>query len=820
MQVTIHGHFYQPPREDPWTGRIPSQPGASPYHDWNARIGAECYGPNARSRILDEKGRIEEIVNNYDSIHFDFGPTLLHWLEEEEPDIYRDILAADRRSVAARGGHGNAIAQAYNHLILPLASYRDKRTQIAWGLRDFEYRFGRKSEAIWLPETAIDLETLRLLVEFRMRYVILAPGQAKRFRPLSGGPWTDVSGGRIDPRRAYRAYIPGRIEADRSIDVFFYDGPLSVAVSFEHLLRNGSGFADRIHAAGRGPGATGKASPETLVHLATDGEVYGHHEPFGDMCLAYFSQREAPLRGMQLTNYGEYLDRHPSRHEVEIDFGEDGEGTSWSCAHGVGRWRRDCGCSIGGRGWNQRWRSPLRKGLDDLRDRLLEVYAAHVSDLVQDPWEARDDYISIILEDGARARFLEKHARRPLSDEEKGTLWKLLESQHQGMLMFTSCAWFFDDIGGIEAQQNLMYAARAIELAQPFTRVGLEERLLGFLVEARSNVPEIGTGADIWKRWVAPRRKTHVSIAVETAGLLATRIEDVPLGSPAFRVEVLESGGSYFDGGIGASLRIQDRRTDETRTFRILAGRDPDRLMVVRVEEPAANEGEPPKVWERSIDGLAEEMRARVIATLLGDLMSQEEARFDEIFETSRPLLERYHGSGLNPPPIFQALASDVVNRRFERAAAQMALTDPRTLEGTDVSEALKDLRALAESIGVTPALDSLARVIERAIDADLAAVSEVRDDDVSRVVGLLLAAERNGIAIRRTKLEERAYALMRHHQAILGAHLAGLPEPRAGIDPQLLIRLAECTNLSLRTFEMTGGRPERTEKESVDETR
>ncbi|MFH1143853.1 MAG: DUF3536 domain-containing protein, partial [Candidatus Eisenbacteria bacterium] len=443
MQVTIHGHFYQPPRENPWTGRVPRQPGAAPAHDWNGRITDECYRPNARSRVMGAGNRIEEIVNNYAFMNFDFGPTLLTWLETSAPEIYRRILEGDRMSLRLQEGRGNAIAQVYNHMIMPLANYRDKRTQIAWGLRDFEWRFGRKSESIWLAETAINLATVKLLVEAGIRYIILSPFQALRQRPLDRpAGWTDVRGGRIDPRRPYRYFLKDnrrRRIAEQSIDVFFYDAPLAGAVSFEHLLRSAPALADRLVRSADGGGDQG------YVNVATDGEVYGHHEPFGDMCLSYLIRREAAARGLRFVNYGRCLDLRPPADEVDLDFREDDEGTAWSCTHGVGRWERDCGCATGEQpGWNQKWRTPLRRGFDMVRDRLVETYLAEASPLVKDPWAARDDYILVLLDPSpaARGAYLDQHARHPLSGEQRRTLWSLLESQRYAMFMYTSCGWF------------------------------------------------------------------------------------------------------------------------------------------------------------------------------------------------------------------------------------------------------------------------------------------------------------------------------------------------------------------------------------------
>jgi alpha-amylase/alpha-mannosidase (GH57 family) len=791
MLVTIHGHFYQPPREDPWTGRIPCQPGAAPYHDWNEKIAAECYAPNARSRILDEQGRIEEIVSTYDWMNFDFGPTLLSWLETEMPEIHAEIVRADQRSRARCDGHGNAIAQVYSHAILPLANYRDKRTQVLWGLRDFEHRFGRPSESIWLAETAVDLETLRVLLEFGMRYLILSPGQAKRIRPMAGGPWSDVGGGRIDPRRAYYWRAPG--EPGKGIAVFFYDGPIAVGISFEHLLRNASTFADRLQIAGRGAG------PESLVHAATDGEVYGHHEPFGDMCLAYLARREGLLRGMGFTNYGHYLDLHPAKWEVEIDFGDSGEGTSWSCAHGVDRWKRDCGCSTGGLpGWNQKWRAPLRRGLDYLQDRLLEVYLAGMTEIVSDPWKARDDLIDVMLGRVDRDRWLEEHARRALTAEERRRAWSLLEAQRNAMYMYASCAWFFADISGIEVQQAFGYAARAIELAQPFSRSGLEQGFMGHLADARSNLPAMGTGADVWTRFTRPMRRPPSAIAIEATGLLAAGQNGMEASSPAFAIHVESSTGNLRGGGIQARIRVTDRATEEIHSYDVEARPDPGDLMRIQVRNETAGIEE-----VRGIDDLPYEVKLRVVRALLADTLAQDESRFDEIFETSRGLLERYRSLGLEPPPILRALANDAVNRRVAAAARLLEEIPSRDLTGRDLIAITAEIRQLAAAIGVGLVTEPIGRVIVRAIDVNLDHnVQDVGTEAINRTIDLLKAAETAGISIRRTNLEERVYALLSYHRDAVQARLSNRPAPEGGLDVDLLIRLAELSNLSLRMWD------------------
>jgi alpha-amylase/alpha-mannosidase (GH57 family) len=541
MYVTIHGHFYQPPRENPWTGEVQRQESAAPHHDWNDRITDECYGPNGRSRVLDSQGRIVAIVNNFSHLSFNFGPTLLADLERRHPRVYRRILEADRESVLQHGGHGNAIAQAYNHMILPLANRRDKRTQVRWGLRDFRHRFGRPSEGLWLPETAIDAETLQVAVEEGVRYLVLAPHQAARMRRVGENRWVDAGVG-IDPTRAYRCFTDS--SRRRSIDCFFYDGAISAAVSFEHLLRDAGGFAGRLEAAGRGKPAN------ALVHVATDGEVYGHHEPFADMCLAYLFTVEGPRRGMRFVNYAEHLDLAPPEFEVFLDFGENGEGTAWSCAHGVGRWARDCGCETGGRpGWNQRWRTPLRRALDAVRDQIQDAYVSLASRHFADAWAARDDYIEVLLRpDGeTRQAFLERHLRAPVEEDTRRMLWSMLEATRQSMLMYTSCAWFFADVSGLEVQQNLAYAARACELAQPYVSEPLEALLLLHLEQARSNLPGWRHGAAVHRRTVQPRRVGPEHAAAQAA--LEAAALDRPLDRRVFayavsgRVHRPSSGG-------------------------------------------------------------------------------------------------------------------------------------------------------------------------------------------------------------------------------------------------------------------------------------
>ena len=491
--ICIHGHFYQPPRENPWLEAIEIQDSAYPYHDWNERISAECYGPNASSRILDGEGRIQKIVNNYSRISFNIGPTLLRWIEAKAPDVYRAILTADQESQKNYSGHGSAMAQAHNHIIMPLANSRDKETQVIWGIRDFQNRFGRKPEGMWLPETAVDIESLDILAQHGIKYTVLSPYQAWRVRPVGARNWRDASGGRIDPSVAYRV----RLRYGRWINVFFYDGPISRGVAFEGLLASGEKFAERL----LGVFSENREAPQ-LVHIATDGETYGHHHPYGDMALAYALEYIEANDSVKLTNYGEFLEKHPPLHEAKIF-----EQSSWSCPHGVERWRSDCGCNSGGHEeWNQQWRAPLREALDWLRDTVNTNFARDAKSLFKDPWEARNNYIDVILDRSRESiqRFFESNAVHPLNEEGSTRALKLMELQRHLMLMYTSCGWFFDELSGIETVQVIQYAGRAIQLAEEIFKQPLEDRFIELLEKAKSNVPSHKDGAAIFEKFVRP----------------------------------------------------------------------------------------------------------------------------------------------------------------------------------------------------------------------------------------------------------------------------------------------------------------------------
>ncbi len=558
--LCIHGHFYQPPRENPWVDLIECQSSAAPYHDWNERITRECYGPNTCARINDENGKILKFINNYEYLSFNFGPTLLSWLERYNLPVYNKILAADLASRKRYQGHGNALSQVYNHMIMPLASRRDKLTQIRWGLADFKYRFNRPAEGMWLAETAVDLRTLDLMAREGVKFTILSPTQAKAVRPLKEGnqdqsSWIDVTGSRIDPTRPYRVVLDHT--GQLFIDVFFYDGPLSQAIAYEKLLQSGETFLNRIKKVYK----KDLKKPQ-LANLATDGESYGHHFKFGDMTLAWLFQHLDKTQTMRLTNYGLFLEKYPPQHEVKIF-----DNSAWSCAHGIDRWRADCGCNVGqGEGWNQAWRKPLRQGLDWLSLKLADIFNKKGKELLKKPWLTRDRYIQIILDpsDENKANFLNEYSLHTLDQRERIEALSLLESQKMAMYMFTSCGWFFDDISGLEATQILKYAYRAIELVSPWSDQDLELGLITYLDKAQSNISEKGKGSQIFEELVKPARFGPSRIAAQQAlasSIKKNREKDCPVAHlvKEIRQQPLDMAGQSV---VVGEVKVIDANTD------------------------------------------------------------------------------------------------------------------------------------------------------------------------------------------------------------------------------------------------------------------
>ncbi|HUP62716.1 MAG TPA: DUF3536 domain-containing protein [Thermoanaerobaculia bacterium] len=708
--VTIHGHFYQPPRENPWLEAVETQDSAYPYHDWNERITTECYEPNASARILDKEDRIKRIYNNYASISFNFGPTLLSWIETAEPETYAAILEADRASRQRFSGHGNAIAQAYNHMILPLANERDKRTQVRWGIRDFEHRFGRKPEAMWLPETAADVASLEAMAAEGIAFTILEPHQAARWRPLGSTEWYS---GHLDPTVPYLCNLP----SGARIAIFFYDGPISRAVAFEHLLARGENFAHRL--AGAFSGARTQ-----LVNIATDGETYGHHHRFGEMALAYALHLIETQRLAKITNYGEHLEHHPPQHEVEIL-----ENTSWSCVHGVERWRSDCGCNTGGvAGWNQQWRTPLRAALDWLRNEAAAIFEHHGSRVLRDPWAARDAYIDVILDrtEANVERFVSDHRTEHAALSTQHIL-ELLEMQRNAMLMYTSCGWFFSDISGIETVQVLHYAGRVIQLAEKISGAELERQFMDRLAPAQSNVPDRGTARDIYERDAIGARLDLSRVAAHYAVLsLFDHFDD---SARVYCYDVLRSDFEIHKAGrarlaIGA-IEVRSAITRESARFELAVlhlgeteltggvryvreGFDYDaiRRELADTMEPG---GIPTLIrlldqhFGRipiSIRSLFRDEQRRILHELLNATLEEAESTFRQLHERYDPLM-RYHARlGIPVPKVLQTAAEFDLNlqirRMLESEFPPLPEIEARLREAVDEAVTLDETTLLA----------------------------------------------------------------------------------------------------------------------------
>ena len=535
VYITVHGHFYQPPRENPYLDRIERQPSAHPYHDWNERIHHECYRPNAFARILNDRKEVVGIVNNFEYLSFNIGATLMSWLEKYDPEVYQRILEADRHSSQRLNGHGNAIAQVYNHIILPLANRRDKITQIRWGKEDFHSRFGRDPEGMWLAETAVDYPTLEALIDESIKFIILAPSQAAKCRLMANDDvedgnrqWHEVGGSQIDPTRPYRCFI----DDGRHIDIFFYDGPISRDMGFNNVLDTADNFAARL-----GQAVRGDNRPSQIISVATDGETFGHHKGGTEKCVAYAVSEEFAKYGWTVTNYAHYLSICPPTWEVVLK-----PATAWSCAHGVARWQDDCGCASGG-GWHQQWRRPLRDALDWLRDRLIVVFEETGSKFFRDPWLARDEYVRVLRSRQTRAffgclknsrvarqttqqdsnssdsinSFLQRHQSQELSASEKIDALRLLEMQRHSLLMYTSCGWFFEEISRPEGVQILRYAARALELAGEVAGLHLKQEFMTRLALAPSNVEVFGNGREVYQQLVAPSQISLPQVAAHYA---------------------------------------------------------------------------------------------------------------------------------------------------------------------------------------------------------------------------------------------------------------------------------------------------------------
>jgi alpha-amylase/alpha-mannosidase (GH57 family) len=733
--VCVHGHFYQPPRENPSLEAIELQDSAYPYHDWNERITAESYAPNATSRILDPEQRIIELVNNYGLMSFNFGPTLLSWMQDKAPRVYDRLLEADQLSAHKFGGHGSAVAQGYNHMILPLANRRDKVTQVKWGIADFEHRFKRRPEGIWLPETAVDTETLEVLAENGILYTIMAPRQAKRVRRKGGRSWKDVTGDRIDPSRAYMVNLPSK----KTISVFFYDGPISQGVAFEGLLDDGQRFADRLMS-----GFSDSRDWPQLSHIATDGESYGHHHRFGEMALTYALQHIEKNKLAELTNYGQFLKRYPADHFVEIV-----DNSSWSCVHGVERWRANCGCNSGGHGnWNQEWRAPLRAALDWLRDTVSPVFETKAAPLLKNPWAARDEYIRVILNrsDANVDTFFNDHESHPLSPEEKVVALKLLEMQRHAMLMYTSCGWFFDELSGLETVQVIHYAGRVVDLAKEFLGQEVEPQFLERLRAAKSNIAEYGDGARIYEKWVKPaavdieKLAGHYAISSlfedysEKTGIYCYQVDreqysleaegklrlatgrarfssQITRESALLSFGVLHLGDHNVTGGVRHSY--ESEQYDQTKARLIECFSKADTAAVIRILDEEFSE------HTFSLSSLFRDEQRKIVGLLLNDSLTSAAAAYRTIYENQAPLIRFLNSLNIPVPPAFKAAADVAINSQLRQSLER---------PDVDIDNIQSNLKEAANS-QVPLDTTTLEFVIRKRVEAMAARFAERPDD-------------------------------------------------------------------------------------------
>jgi alpha-amylase/alpha-mannosidase (GH57 family) len=765
--IVIHGHFYQPPRENPWLEVVEVQDSAAPYHDWNERVTAECYAPNTAARRVDGRNRILDIVNNFEKISFNIGPTLFAWFERHAADVHARIVEADRLSARARGGHGNAIAQVYNHMILPLATRRDKVTQVLWGLADFRRRFGREPEGMWLPETAVDTETLEVLAEAGIKFTILAPHQARRIRPLGDGPWQEVNE-RIDPSRPYLWRGP----RGQTLALFFYDGPISRAIAFSDALDRGENLVARLKG-----GFSDDRDWDQIVHCATDGESYGHHKKFGDMALAAAIQQLEAEGDVELTNYGAFLAAHPPAWEVEIH-----PNTSWSCVHGIERWRSDCGCRTRP-DWHQRWRAPLREALDWLRDQIDLFYEARASAYLKDPWAARDAYVNVVLDRGPATlgRFLAAHQRTSLDAAAQVETRRLLEMQRNRMLMYTSCGWFFDEISAIEPVQILKYAAMAMQYLRDLGGGHVEPEFVRRLEAAPTNASTFANGGDVYRRLIRPAVVEWRRVIAHYAifGLFDEYPDEACVY--AWRVQRLDESHEAYDGTalrIG-HVRVTSEITGDTReaVYAVLHFGGHDFSCGIRTwDDTAAYEQLKNDLRSRyakhsladMVRGLDEyfprdtfslphlflEERRHVLSLAIRAVLERHEATYHRIWEESRKLVGYLREVDTPIPEVFKITAKHVLEEQIVTALAQTAETGV-------IPERVFELADEARTLGIDLDLTAAARPMRLAVAAALDALREAPTADrVATAIALVEGARRLGVRFRQWRAQNQFFEL------------------------------------------------------------
>jgi alpha-amylase/alpha-mannosidase (GH57 family) len=768
---------------------------ADPFHDWNQRITAECYAPNTAARILDSSGSITKIVNNYERMSFNFGPTLLNWLQEKAPRVFEAVLEADRVSQKQRG-QGNALAQVYNHIIMPLAPLRDKLTQIRWGIKDFQNRFNRSPVGMWLAETAVDTQTLQCLAQEGIAFTILAPRQAAEVRPGPDQPWQDVSGEKVETRRAYKV----NLAQGRQITVFFYDGKISRSIAFEGLLKDGAKFSNRLKEAfDQEPGEA------QLVHVATDGESYGHHHRFGEMALAYALESLDADPELELTNYAAFLKQHPPAWEARIV-----ENSSWSCVHGVERWRSDCGCALDpGRGWNQKWRKPLRQAFDDLNQELATIFESRGGELFKDPWAARDDYVEMIPdpEPSRWQSYLERHQLSPLDPRQRIDAARLLECQRWLLFAFTSCAWFFDDISGLETVQNMRFAARALQLGGELGARELEDKLLANLEQARSNVQIQGTGADIWARQVAPAQVGLRRVVAHAAIKGVMGRDPLPEELYCYRLRTLnhqhrQNLGMHLSWGEveAEHLRIGDPHLIAFAALHagghdfiayVAQGRPGEDLsrMSQEVEQPLRlmEKNSLLKIIEHRIGGqsyalgdLFLEGRRSLALNMLAQAVENSRSAVRALYEANRDTLLFLRSINVPIPEGFSTLASVILTDDLIREINQ---ADPEAL-----SQRLGGLATQVRALGLSLDSPQLRRTLEKSLKQELESLSQDphQKGSAAKANQILNLAEALAIELNLWEVQNIYFGLLQEHTSL------GLPQDVLALGKRLKVAQQE----------------------------
>ena len=765
--LCVHAHFYQPPRENPWLDYVSLDPSASPAHDWNTRVYDECYRPNQAARLIDGNGKITYITNNYRHLNFNVGPTLHRWIAQKDPNLASDIEEADK-SAAIEQGKGGAIAQAYNHMIMPLANLRDKQTQILWGIRDFEFRFNRKPSGMWLPETAVDLETLEILSENGIEFTILAPHQCAAVKDPSG-LWSSTHGGNaLDISRPYVQTLP----SGKKITIIFYQGSIAHDIAFGGLLNSGDRFAETLMQL-----VMDKKEP-CLVTIATDGETYGHHHRYGEMALARaFQIINDSSSDIITTNIATFLDRFPATWECRIQ-----ENTSWSCAHGIERWRSDCGCHTGGQfGWNQQWRGPLRAALDSLRDKIDELYEKKINQICDSPWQLRDDAVELYLSTAPNSAVSLEHKKSflnrrygSLTETAQTQLLSLLEAQRMRLFMYTSCGWFFNDIAGIETRQILAYAIRASELIQRTTDIDLTTDFLKQLETAKGNTLEGKNGKAVVEQYVFPQRENIETIAAAVALLdkkesyysfgISSETKKYPSGDLCLKTSTLTIADTcsgdvwkgnavvFSMGGLDDVCRLTQKNnpTDaEIRKYFYAA----DILSLSRYLEQTYELGP----W--NFTDLPQDSKIHIADSIMERTESQHYDIAEEFLEMNHRLMVQLQLLKITPPPILSAAADLVFRRKIDMLS---------TATTTSILDLLKPDSPLclllddARSLGTTSNLSFLApRIIDEINSTVEENFLEQEESVYNTVIYFLQRAKELGIPLQLWHLQNKIWRIL-----------------------------------------------------------